>query len=46
MLVIVAAAIADSIQSLMFAKYMLQKRSPGWETHVPAVISQAICRCL
>eukprot|EP01045_Picozoa_sp_COSAG04_P001077 COSAG04_NODE_33_length_34808_cov_6.920366_12_plen_556_part_00 len=28
----------DSIQSLLFAQYMLRKRLPGWETHVPAII--------
>ena len=28
----------DSIQPLTFAKYMLQRRTPGWETRVPALI--------
>jgi hypothetical protein len=28
----------DSIQPLMFAKYMLQNKVPGWEADVPALI--------
>lgn len=35
----------DSIQPLMFAKYMLQKKTAGWETDVPALIEFVERRC-